>query len=307
MANKSSDFLLLGLSDLQDCQVPLSLLILLVYLGTLVGNLLIITMAASDSHLQTPMYFFLGNLSALDILMSSVSSPPLLFDIFMRSWIILYSSCIAQVFLFLCFGVSEAFLLAVMSYDRYVAICHPLHYTSMISIDLCIQLSSSAWLIGSVLSAVHALCTLRLVFCDSTTIPGLFCELYQLIQLSCSDTYLNCLLLYVHVLSFGAFAFSVTFLSYIYVFRTILRIQMKAGRLKAFSTCSSHLTVVFIFYGTGLLNYLRPINKGFLDVRMSSAIYTILTPFLNPVIYSLRNNEIKGALSRALAKVGFRP
>ncbi|XP_077306017.1 olfactory receptor 5B12-like [Lithobates pipiens] len=307
MTNQTSEFILLGLLDLKYSQIPLSLLILFVYVSTLVGNLLIISLVVSDSRLQTPMYFFLGNLSALDIFTSSVSSIHLLFDIFRRSWLILYSSCIAQVFFFFCFGVTEAFLLAVMSYDRYVAICHPLHYTTMINVHLCLRLAFGVWVIGSVCSSVHTICTLRLAFCGSTTIPGLFCELYQLIQLACSDTSLNNLLMYLHVVCFGIAAFLITFLSYVYVFKTILRIKVKDGKLKAFSTCSSHLTVVFIFYGTVIFNYVWPTKKGFLEVRIVSAVYAILTPFLNPAIYSLRNNEVKGAFCRALARVGFRP
>ncbi|KAM5151613.1 olfactory receptor 7C1-like [Mantella aurantiaca] len=300
------DFTLLGLSDLLYSGIPLFLLFLLFYVATLAGNLLIIFLVVMDSHLQTPMYFFLGNLAVLDIVTPSVSASHWPLYIFTGNRLILYSSCIAQVFFCSWFVVTEALLLAVMSYDRYVAICHPLHYTTMISIHLCVLMASGGWVIGSLCSLMHTLCTLRLVFCNSTTIPGLFCELYQLIQLSCSDTSLNYLLVYLQTLSFGVTAFSVTFLSYVHVFKTILTMKMKAGRVKAFSTCSSHLTVVSIYYVTSFCNYFQPKTKNFLAGRLVSVVYTVFTPFLNPVLYSLRNNELKEALHRSLVRRGTR-
>ncbi|XP_040211467.1 olfactory receptor 5V1-like [Rana temporaria] len=300
------DFTLLGLSDLTYSRIPLFLLFLLIYGATLAGNLSIVILVVTDSHLQTPMYFFLGNLAVLDIVTPSVSASQFPLYIFTGNRLILYSSCIAQVFFFSWFVVTEACLLAVMSYDRYVAICHPLHYTAMITFFLCVQLASSCWVIGSVCSLVHTLCTLRLTFCDSPTIPGLFCELYQLIQLSCSDTSLNYLLAYLQISSLGVAAFSVTFLSYFYVFKTILGIKMKDGRLKAFSTCSSHLMVVSIYYVTSFFNYFQPQAKNFQAGRLVSVVYNVFTPFLNPVLYSLRNSELKEALRRSLVRMGFR-
>ncbi|XP_040211678.1 olfactory receptor 1C1-like [Rana temporaria] len=308
MRNETSlpQFILLGLSDLGYSQIPLSLLILLVYVATLVGNLLIISLVVTDSHLRTPMYFLLGNLSVLDILTPSVSASHLSFDIFTGNTIISYSTCITQVFFFIWLVCTEVFLLAVMSYDRYVAICHPLHYTTMVNIFLCVQMMSGICIFSSMYSLVHTLSLLRLVFCDSTIIPGFFCELYQLIQLSCSDTSLNILLLSLLGVGFPFIAFSITFFSYVFIFKTILRIKMLEGKLKAFSTCSSHLTVVFIFYSASYFNYFHPKTKGFLVDRLLSTIYTIVTPFLNPVIYSLRNSDLKGAIHRALVRVGFR-
>ncbi|XP_077306014.1 olfactory receptor 1G1-like [Lithobates pipiens] len=307
MGNQTSqsEFILLGFSDFTDSQTPVFLLLFLIYVPTLASNFLIISLLVSDSHLHTPMYFFLGNISLLDIFTASVSASHLYSSIFTGNRLILYSSCIAQVFFFTWFFVTEAFLLAVMSYDRYVAICHPLHYTTMISIHLCVQLASSVWIISALCSLVHTLCTLRLVFCGLTTIPGLFCELYQLIQLSCSDTYLNYFLLSFQAGVFGVSASAVTFISYVHVFQTILRIKLKDGRWKAFSTCSSHLTVVSIFYVTSIFNYFYVSTNTFPASRMLSVGYAFFTPFLNPLIYSLRNRELKSALHRTLVKTGF--
>ncbi|KAM5151612.1 olfactory receptor 1f45-like [Mantella aurantiaca] len=309
IGNESSqlEFILLGLSDLIYSQILIYLLIFLVYVATLVGNFLIASLVVSDFHLQTPMYFSLANLSALDIFTSSISISHLSFDIFTRNRKILYSTCITQVFFFTWFGSNEFFILDMMSYDRYVAICHPLHYTNMISLHLCVRLAFVFWVCSFLGSLLHTLCALRLAFPDATTIPGFFCELYQLIQLSCSDTSLNYLLLYVNAVCFGATGSFITFLSYVYIFKTILKIKMRDGRQKAYSTCSSHLTVVFIFYGTALFNYFHPKTKDFLAGRLLSVFYTVLTPLLNPIIYSLRNSELKGALRKALSRMGSMP
>ncbi|XP_077306019.1 olfactory receptor 1G1-like [Lithobates pipiens] len=295
------EFILLGLSDLTLSRVPIFTLFLILNVLSLAGNLLIILLVVKDSHLQSPMYFFLGNLSAVDIFTPFVPGSHVLVEFFYGSRVILYSTCITQVFFFSWFVCTEVFLLAVMSYDRYVAICHPLHYTTIISTYLCVQLAFSAWTFGLAYSLMHTLCLLRLVFCDSPIIPGLFCELYQVIYLSCSDLYLNYLLLYLSTI-YGAVVFSVTIFSYVYIFKTVLGIKLQDGRTKAFSTCISHLIVVFIFYGTSFFNYFHPKTTEFLVCRMLSIVYTGLTPFLNPIIYSLRNHELKAAVRRALVR-----
>ncbi|KAM5151658.1 olfactory receptor 5B12-like [Mantella aurantiaca] len=306
MKNKTSqpEFILLGLSDLTDSQIPIFLLILLVYVATLTGNLIILFLVVSDSHLQTPMYYFLGNLSALDIFDASISISHLSLDIFTGNRKLLYSTCITQVFFFTWFVGIESFILVMMSYDRYAAICHPLHYTTMISLHLCVWMAFTFWVFRFFCSSLHTLCTLRLAFPEPTTIPGLFCELYQLIQLSCSDTFLNYFILYFDAASFGVTGFFITFLSYVYIFKTILKIKMRDGRQKAYSTCSSHLTVVFIFYGSALFNYFLPESKDFLAGRLLSVFYTVITPLLNPIIYSLRNSDLKGAFQKALSRMG---
>ncbi|KAM4698734.1 olfactory receptor 1N1-like [Rhinophrynus dorsalis] len=296
-----SEFVLLGLSNLTDIQLPLFLLFLLIFLTTLTVNLLIILLAYTDFHLKTPMYFFLGNLSFLDICSSSVTAPHLLINFFRERRSIAYSNCIAQVFFFISFVCTEVFLLAAMSYDRYVAICHPLHYSTIINTRLCAQLTSVVWVIGPCYSITHTLCLLRLSFCDANTIKGLFCELYQLIQLSCSNNFVNNLLIYVLGAGLGLCAFLITFISYLHIFNSIFHIKIKRGRLKAFSTCASHLTVVFIFYGTSFSNYVHADNKEFTAGRLS-VIYAVITPMLNPIIYCLRNNELKGAFQRLFIK-----
>ncbi|KAM5152832.1 olfactory receptor 7C1-like [Mantella aurantiaca] len=299
------EFTLLGLSDLTDSWIPTLLLFPVLYVVSLAGNLLIISLVVSNSHLQTPMYFFLGNLSAVDLFTPSVPGSHVPLEIFYGNGLILYSTCISQVFFFSWFVCTEVFLLAVMSYDRYVAVCLPLRYMTIMSSDVCAQLAFGAWAFGFAYSLMHTLCLLRLAFCNSTTIPGLFCELYQVIHLSCSDLYLNDLLLYLSSI-YGVVVFSVTFLSYIYIFKTVLGIKLQDGRTKAFSTCISHLTVVFIFYGTSLFNYFHPKTKDFLVGRLLSIVYACLTPILNPIIYSLRNSELKGAVRRTLLRAGLR-
>ncbi|KAM5151611.1 olfactory receptor 1f45-like [Mantella aurantiaca] len=305
MGNQSSqsEFVLLGLSDLSYSQIPVYLLILLVYVATLAGNFLIVSLVVSDSHLQTPMYFSLGNLSALDIFNSTISISHLSLDVFTGNRQILYSTCITQVFFFSWFLGTESFILDMMSYDRYVAICHPLHYTTMINIHLCVRVMFFLWFFNFAYSLLHTLCSLRLAFNDSTIIPGFFCELYQLIQLSCSDTFLNYLLVYLYCASFGIIGSFITFLSYVYIFKTIIKMNLKDGIWKTYSTCSSHLTVVFIFYGTAFFNYFHPKTKDFLAGRLLSIVYTVITPLLNPIIYSLRNSDLKGALQKALSRM----
>ncbi|XP_077303098.1 olfactory receptor 1f45-like [Lithobates pipiens] len=310
MGNQTSqsEFILLGLSDFTDSQIPVFLLILLIYVASLVGNLLIIFLVVSDSHLHTPMYFSLGNISVLDIFNSSIATSHLFFYTFTGIRQISYPNCITQVLLFTWFSSTEFFILNLMSYDRYVAICHPLHYTTMMSIRLCVQIAFFSWIFRFVCCFVHTFMALRLAFPDhKTIIPGLFCELFQLLQLSCSDTNLNYLLLYVDAASFGVTSSFITFLSYVYIFKTILEIKMKEGRRKAYSTCSSHLMVVFIFYGTGFFNYFHPKTKDSLAGRLVSLFYTVVTPLLNPIIYSLRNRDLKGALQKTLSRFASMP
>ncbi|KAM4632548.1 olfactory receptor 5V1-like [Discoglossus pictus] len=215
---------------------------------TLTINLSILLLVIADSQLHSPMYFFLGNLACLDMFYSSVTAPQLLSNFFKEKRSISVQLCITQVFFFLNLGGSEIFLLAVMSYDRYIAICHPLHYVTIISCKVCIQMAASAWALGLITSLVHALCLLRLNFCDSDTINNFFCDLPQVLQLSCTDTFISILVIFLHAIILGSSALFVTFIPYIHIFRTVLRMQSTQGQRKALSTCSSHLAVVFIFY-----------------------------------------------------------
>ncbi|XP_075421318.1 olfactory receptor 5V1-like [Ascaphus truei] len=270
---------------------------------TWTGNLLILGLIYNDSRLHTPMYFFLGNLACLDAGSSSATVPRMLADLLTDVRTISLTACRAQVFFFMFFVGSELSLLAGMSYDRYIAICHPLHYSHIMSWEVCAQLVSVAWPLEFFHSLIHTLCTHRLTFCGQNIIQGFFCDLPLLLQLSCTDTFINILLIFLSVLFIGLPAFLITFIPYIQIFHTILRIPTKEGKHKAFSTCASHLSVVFIFYGTLSFTYLRPApsHPGIND-SLVSVIYTVITPLLNPLIYSLRNKELKGALRNTLHK-----
>ncbi|KAE8578428.1 hypothetical protein XENTR_v10023540 [Xenopus tropicalis] len=294
---------LAGLSDLPSLQFPLFLVFLLIYLITLTGNLLILLLIFTDSHLHTPMYFFLGTLACLDMSYSSVTVPRMLFDLLRERKIISVPACITQICFFIFFALSEAFVLAVMSYDRYIAICRPLHYMLLMSWKVCVKLVSGVLVFGAVHSLVHTVFLTKLTFCRPDVLQSFFCDLPQLLQISCSDTFINVLLIFCFGTLFGVIILAITFYPYITIIRTVLKIPSQNMRSKAFSTCSSHLTVVFIFYGSFFFNYLRPNAKyRFTEDKMASVFYATLTPFLNPLIYSLRNQELKISLKRSLRR-----
>ncbi|KAE8578423.1 hypothetical protein XENTR_v10023535 [Xenopus tropicalis] len=294
---------LAGLSDLPSLQLPLFLVFLLIYLITLTGNLLILLLIFTDSHLHTPMYFFLGTLACLDMSYSSVTAPRMLFDLLTGLRIISVPACITQFYFFLFFAVSEASVLAVMSYDRYIAICRPLHNIQMMRWKVCVQLVSSMLGFCAVHALVHTLLLTKLTFCKSNTLQSFFCDLPQLLQVSCSDTLVNVVLIFIFAILFGGVILGVTFYPYITIIRTVLKIPSKQMRSKAFSTCFSHLTVVFIFYSTSFFNYLRSkVSDQHTEDKVASVFYSIFIPFLNPLIYSLRNQELKTSLRKALQR-----
>ncbi|OCT64621.1 hypothetical protein XELAEV_18045720mg [Xenopus laevis] len=294
-----SMLVLSGLSDLQCLQLPLLLIFLLVYLMTIISNSIIFLSICMDSHLKTPMYFFLGCLACLDLCCSSVIAPRMLFDIYRKRREISVVACITQVFFFIFFGMSEIFLLTVMSYDRYIAICYPLHYTQLMHLRLCVQMLSGILFLALVYSLVHTLCLLRLDFCRSNIVESFFCDLPQLFHLSCTDTTINILVIFLLGGLFGLSSLAMTFLPYIRIFATVLNIRVQNMRQKAFSTCTSHLTVVFVFYGTLFFTYFRPVtNYHVTEGRLISVFYTVFTPLLNPLVYSLRNQELKTAIRR---------
>ncbi|KAG8433610.1 hypothetical protein GDO86_017798 [Hymenochirus boettgeri] len=306
MANTSiyKSLVFSGLSDLPSLQLPLFLVFLLVYLMTLTGNLLIVLLICTDSHLQTPMYFFLGTLACLDMGYSSVTIPRMLFDFHTQNMFLSLQACITQIFFFVLLAMSEISLLAVMSYDRYVAICHPLHYTQIMHWKACVLLVLGVLMISVVCSLVHVLLLLKLTFCTINTLQGFFCDLPQLLLVSCSDTFINVLLILILALLVGGGIFTLTFCPYIIILNTIMKMQSKAMRSKAFSTCSSHLTVVFIFYGTGLFSYFHPNAKNHSAVdKVASVFYAALTPLVNPLVYSFRNTEMKISFKRALCRL----
>ena len=296
-----SEFLLLGLSRDPQQQRLLFLLFLTMYLATVLGNLLIILAIGTDSRLHTPMYFFLSNLSFVDVCFSSTTVPKVLAMHILGNQAISFSGCLTQLYFLCVFAVMDNFLLAVMAYDRYVAICHPLHYTTKVTHQLCALLVFGSWVVASLNALFHTLLMARLSFCADNTIPHFFCEVTPLLKLSCSDTHLNeLMLLFVAGLIMIA-PFVCILISYILIACAILRVSSTRGRWKAFSTCSSHLAVVCLFYGTIISLYFNPSSSRSAGRDMAAAMmYTVVTPMLNPFIYSLRNKDMKGALRRVL-------
>ena len=293
-------FLLLGFSSAYRAQVTLCLCFSLVYLVTVLGNLLIVTLVWLDAHLHSPMYFFLGHLSFLDICYSSVTLPKILGDSFSPQKTISFVGCIMQIYFFLCFGGSECMLLAAMAYDRYLAICHPLHYPALMSKKTCHCLVALSWLSGSFSSLIQAFLTARLPFCGSNVINHLFCEMPFLLKASCSpNAPLNKATLYVLAGTIAMGSFLLTLMSYVHILGTVL--QKGAGTQRAFATCTSHLTVVSLFFGAGAVAYLVPHSSGSNEMgKVVALLYAVVTPMLNPIIYSLRNSEVKGAIRKAL-------
>ncbi|KAE8578485.1 hypothetical protein XENTR_v10023592 [Xenopus tropicalis] len=301
-----SMLVLSGLSDLQCLQLPLFLFFLLLYLMTMISNVIILLSICMDSHLKTPMYFFLGCLACLDMCCSSVTAPRMLFDIHTKIRVISVEACITQLFFFIFFVIAEVFLLAVMSYDRYIAICYPLHYMQLMHSRLCVQMLSGILFLALVYSLVHTLCVLRLHFCGSNIVESFFCDLPQLFKLSCTDTTVNILLIILLGGVMGLGSLAMTFFPYIRIFSTVLNIRVQNTRQKAFSTCTSHLTVVFLLHGTIIFNYFRPTtNFHVTEGKLVSVFYTVFTPLLNPMVYSLRNQELKSAFKRVLHSFKF--
>ncbi|KAM9305282.1 olfactory receptor 5AR1-like [Gastrophryne carolinensis] len=306
MANQTilSEFFLSGLSDLPSLQLPLFLFFLIIYLLTLIWNLLIIILIATNSRLHTPMYFFLGNLASVDLCSSSVTLPRMLFDLHTKRRSITTTSCLTQFFFFLFLAGCEIFLLAAMSYDRYIAICRPLHYMQIMGWRVCVQLASGVWCLGLTNSIVHTLYSLKLTFCGSNTLESFFCDLPQLFQVSCSDIFFNVLLSFLVGGFLAVGALIVTFLPYVYIIKTVLKIPVEGSRTKVFSTCSSHLTVVFIFYGPCMFNYFHPRGGShFAGNKVVSVFYTVITPLLNPLIYSLRNQDFRRAFVDLITRI----
>ncbi|XP_076989405.1 olfactory receptor 1N2-like [Tamandua tetradactyla] len=299
--SRISEFLLLGLSERPEQQTLIFGLFLSMYLVTIMGNLFIILAIGLDPHLHNPMYFFLANLSFADACFSSTTVPKMLVNIHTHSQTIAYGGCLAQMHFFMTFGALDDFLLGVMAYDRYIAICRPLHYATLMSPLVCGLFLAACWLLTNLAALLHTLLTARLSFCAGNTLHHFFCDVLPLLQLSCSDTQTNqAALLTVGSMILTA-PLSLIILSYACIISTILRIPSSSGMQKAFSTCGSHLTVVFLFYGTAIGVYLCPPSSqsGGKD-RIAAVFYTVVTPMLNPFIYSFRNKDMKTALNRFL-------
>ncbi|XP_039390424.1 olfactory receptor 1038-like [Mauremys reevesii] len=299
-----TEFILSGLTDRLELQVPLFGVFLVIYGITLVGNGGMILLIMIDPRLHTPMYFFLSNLSFCDLCLSSIISPKMLLNFLAERKSISYTACAVQLYLFVSFADVECLLLAVMAYDRYVAICNPLLYTVTMSRQLCKQLVVGVYAVGFVDSMIHTFFTLQLSFCSSNIINHFFCDIPQLLVLSCSDIHINEIVMFAFIGCIVVSSLVIVLLSYVYIASTILQIRSTEGRHKAFSTCSFHLTAVVLFYGIQLFMYLRPTSSYSMDTdKVASVFYTLVIPMLNPLIYSLRNMEVKDALRRAMNKL----
>ncbi|XP_061448073.1 olfactory receptor 8U9-like [Rhineura floridana] len=298
-----AEFILLGFGDLQELHIFLFVLFLMIYVMTMVGNLIIIVVVVTDQSLHTPMYFFLGNLSCLETCYSSTIIPRMLASFITENQHVSVNGCIMQLWGFGFLIAAECCLLTVMSYDRYVAICRPLHYSLLMNFKVCLQLVAGSWSCSFVINMILLIFILRLTFCSHSVIDHFFCDFIPMVNTACSDTH------QIKVLSLALTSiitlplFCITIASYGYIISAILGIPSTTGRQKAFSTCSSHLIVVAIFYGTLITVYILPETNEVRELnKVFSVFYTILTPLINPLIYSLRNKEVKEALRRAANK-----
>ncbi|XP_072506374.1 olfactory receptor-like protein OLF3 [Notamacropus eugenii] len=298
-----SSFILLGLSSDWRTQVALFVLFLAIYLVTVLGNILIIILICLDSHLHTPMYFFLINLSLVDVSYATTIVPQLLLHFLEEEKLIPYVSCAAQLFFSLGLGGTEFVLLATMAYDRYVAVCNPLRYSAIMHGGLCVKLVAASWLSGSLNSLMQTTITFQLPMCTNQVIDHISCELLAVVRLACVDTSSNEVAIMISSIILLMTPFLLVLLSYIKIISTILKIQSTEGRKKAFQTCASHLTVVVLCYGMAIFTYVQPRSTpNILQEKMISLFYALLTPMLNPVIYSVRNKEVKGAWQKLLGQ-----
>ena len=299
-----SEFLLLGLSEKPEHQIFLFGLFLPMYLVTIFGNLLIILAIITDSHLHTPMYFFLSNLSLIDIFFSSTTVPKMLVNLWTQSKAIPFAGCLAQMYAFHLFGTMDSFLLAVMAIDRFMAIVHPLRYLAIMSPRVCGLLVVGSWLITNLQSIVHTSLMAQLTFCAASEIPHFFCDFMPLLKLSCSDIHTNELVIFAFGIIMGISPLTCILLSYICIFWAVFKIPSAQGKWKAFSTCSSHLAVVTLFYGTIFAVYLQPASPTSSQKdKVAALMCGVVISTLNPFIYSLRNKNMKAALRKLVSKV----
>ncbi|XP_072467519.1 olfactory receptor 8B3-like [Notamacropus eugenii] len=303
LKNSSSvtEFILAGLTDQSELQLPLFFMFMVTYVITIVGNVGLIILIRMNAQLHTPMYYFLFNLSFIDLCYSSVFTPKMLMNFVLTKNIISYSGCMTQLCFFCFFVVSECYVLTIMAYDRYVAICHPLLYNITMSNQVCLWLLGGAYAMGFAGAMAHTGSMLRLSFCQANIINHYMCDILPLLQLSCTSTYVNELVVFI-VVGTNIIVPSVTiFTSYVLILFSILNISSTEGRSKAFSTCSSHIIAIILFFGSGLFMYFKPTSSGSEDQgKVSSVFYTNVIPMLNPIIYSLRNKDVKAALRKTL-------
>ncbi|XP_056659648.1 olfactory receptor 5B2-like [Monodelphis domestica] len=305
MENRSEvkEFILVGLTDAPELQIPLFIMFTFIYFITLVGNLGIVALISWDSCLHTPMYFFLSNLSLVDFGYSSTVTPKVMSGLLTGDKRISYNGCATQLFFVGAFATTESFLLASMAYDRHAAVCKPLHYTTTMTSTVCAYLASGAYICGFLTSSIVIGNTFSLSFCRSNVVHHFFCDIPPLLILSCSDIHFIESVFFILGSFTAFFPFLVIFTSYLLIFITILKIHSSEGRQKAFSTCGSHLTAVSIFYGTIIFMYFQPSSSHSMDSdKMVSVFYTMVIPMLNPLVYSLRNKEVKNSFWKAMGR-----
>ncbi|XP_006996077.3 olfactory receptor 8B8-like [Peromyscus maniculatus bairdii] len=306
LVNGSSvtEFILLGLTDQPELQMPLFFIFLITYMITAIGNLALSILILLNSHLHTPMYFFLFNLSFIDLCYSSLITPKMLMNFILEKNIISYMGCMTQFYFFGFFAISECYVLTAMAYDRYVAICNPLLYSVIMSPKKCSYLMIGSYFMGLSGAMIHTGCVLRLTFCDGNIINHYFCDLLPLLQLSCTSIYVNEIELFIETGKDIIVPTVVIFTSYGFILSSILKIHSTAGKSKAFSTCSSHIIAVSMFFGSSAFMYLKPSSAVSMDeAKFSSIFYSIVVPMMNPLIYSLRNKDVKVALKKTLNRM----
>ncbi|KAG8449772.1 hypothetical protein GDO86_016432 [Hymenochirus boettgeri] len=298
-----SYFTFLGLTDVREKQIILFAFFLLVYLISIIGNLCIMVITICTPNLHTPMYFFLWNLSLLDMCHATVTVPKTLFDLFASKKAIPFGGCMSQMLFFHFFGSSEIVLLSVMSYDRYVAIGNPLKYTTIMTPKVCVPLALISWTIGFFHSLIHTVMTARLPFCGPNMVKHFFCDIKPVLTLACTDITFNLKLLIALTGGLALTTFILTLIPYIFIGKCLLKIKTAEGRKRALSTCSAHLTVVFLQYGTVIFCYMRPSSENTLDQdRAAAVVITAITPALNPIIYSLRNKDIRKGMLKMIKR-----
>ncbi|XP_043428884.1 olfactory receptor 11L1-like [Prionailurus bengalensis] len=298
-----TEFQLLGFQNLLEWQTLLFAIFLFIYFLTVTGNVVIITVVSQDQRLRLPMYIFLKHLSFLEICYTFTIVPLLLANLFSHGQVISFSTCMTQLYFFVFFGATECFLLAMMAYDRYLAIYSPLHYSSLMSPEICTMLVAISWLTGVGTGLLPSLLISKLDFCGPNQINHFFCDLPPLMQLSCSSVYITRMVIFILSIAVLCICFFLTLVSYVFIVSTILRIPSGSGQMKTFSTCGSHLAVVTIYYGTMISMYVRPNDHLSPEInKIISVFYTVVTPLLNPIIYSLRNQEFKEAVRKLMRK-----
>ncbi|XP_037377359.1 olfactory receptor 5B3-like [Talpa occidentalis] len=292
-------FILLGLTKTVKLRIPFIMIFTLIYAVNVIGNLGMILLIIMDSRLHTPMYFFLSNLSLMDFCYSTAVVPTVIAGLLHGDEVISYNACAFQMFVFTVFATGEIFILAAMAYDRYAAVCKPLHYTTIMTTGVCVCLATVCHTGGFLNASIHVGETFSLTFCTNNKVHHFFCDIPAVMVLSCIDKHYNEMVL-VYVDSFNvSSALSVIFVSYIFIFVTIYRMRKTAGYQKALSTCASHVTAITIFFGTIIFMYLQPSSSHSMDTdKMASVFYTMIIPMLNPIVYSLRNKEVKNAIKK---------